>query len=391
MKKILSIIGPGLLVAATGVGAGDLATSALAGSHIGFTAMVAIVFGGVIKYFLNEGIARWQFRTSTTLLDGALSHFGRAISLLFLIYLICWSFTVAVALMSASGAALHAIIPFIDDSSLAKIIYGALLSVLGYALVRIGGFKLFQHLMTGAVAIMLLAVFYSVFQLDIDMSRMSFHLVPRGSELSWYLAVMGGVGGTVTVLCYGYWIRVAKRSEEDLSQTKIDLGVSYLITVLLGLSMVVIGSGIEVSGGGAGLLVNLAESLDAQAGATTGWLFRIGAFAAIFSSLMGVWQSVPYLFIDTLKSTRNTGIAENKVYNRYLFFIAFVPMIGLPLGFASMQKVYVITGAAFVPMLAAALLLLEHRQSSFKNSQMVRLGLWVILLFFLALFALIFW
>ncbi|HCX23647.1 MAG TPA: iron transporter, partial [Cytophagales bacterium] len=55
MNKYIKIIGPGLLVAATGVGAGDLATSALAGSHIGLTAISAIVIGGVIKYFLNEG------------------------------------------------------------------------------------------------------------------------------------------------------------------------------------------------------------------------------------------------------------------------------------------------------------------------------------------------
>ena len=38
--KLLAIIGPGILVAATGVGAGDLATGALAGSKLGVALLV---------------------------------------------------------------------------------------------------------------------------------------------------------------------------------------------------------------------------------------------------------------------------------------------------------------------------------------------------------------
>ena len=68
--------------------------------------------------------------------------------------------------------------------------------------------------------------------------------------------------------------------------------------------MVLIGTKIQVSGGGSGLLINLSNQLDQEAGLVTGWVFRIGAFAAIFSSLLGVWQSVPYLFIDVMKPIR---------------------------------------------------------------------------------------
>jgi len=41
----LAILGPGILVAATGVGAGDLATGALAGSKLGPAVLWAVVVG----------------------------------------------------------------------------------------------------------------------------------------------------------------------------------------------------------------------------------------------------------------------------------------------------------------------------------------------------------
>ena len=387
MNKYLKIIGPGLLVAATGVGAGDLATSALAGSHIGLTAISAIVIGGVIKYFLNEGIARWQFHTSTTLLDGALSSFGKAITWMFLIYLIIWSYTVGVALISASGASFYAILPIFENPRAGKIIYGIVLSLLGYGLVKIGGFRVFEHVMSGAVVLMVMAVFYSVFQLDFRPST-AYSIVPSSEDITWYLAVLGGVGGTVTVLCYGYWVKESQRDLSKMTQTRIDLGISYFITVLLGVSMVLIGTKIQVSGGGSGLLINLSDQLDQEAGVVTGWVFRIGAFAAIFSSLLGVWQSVPYLFIDVMKPIRK-NLNEPLYYQCYLLAIAVIPLTGLYFGFTSMQKAYALSGALFTPMLALVLLILGITSKLFKNSWLSIVLLVMILFFFVGLLVMV--
>jgi Mn2+/Fe2+ NRAMP family transporter len=54
----LAVLGPGLLVAATGVGAGDLATAAFTGSHVGVAVLWAVVLGALLKFVLNEGLAR---------------------------------------------------------------------------------------------------------------------------------------------------------------------------------------------------------------------------------------------------------------------------------------------------------------------------------------------
>ncbi len=54
----LLLIGPGLAVAATGVGAGDLLAAMLAGAEFRETLLWVIVLGALLKFALNEGVAR---------------------------------------------------------------------------------------------------------------------------------------------------------------------------------------------------------------------------------------------------------------------------------------------------------------------------------------------
>ncbi|MHC4945103.1 MAG: Nramp family divalent metal transporter, partial [Planctomycetota bacterium] len=112
-KGLLRIVGPGVVVAATGVGAGegagDLVAAAKAGAVCGIAILWCAVLGGVLKYVLAEGVARWQLATGTTLLEGWVRTFGKPVQILFLIYLVIWTLMVSAALMSACGLAGHAL------------------------------------------------------------------------------------------------------------------------------------------------------------------------------------------------------------------------------------------------------------------------------------------
>ena len=85
---LLAVIGPGILVAATGVGAADLATASFTGIKLGVAILWAAVVGAFLKFVLNEGLARWQMATGDTLLEGCFRHMGRPFQVLFLIYLV---------------------------------------------------------------------------------------------------------------------------------------------------------------------------------------------------------------------------------------------------------------------------------------------------------------
>ena len=97
----LALVGQGIAVAATGVGAGDMVAAAVAGARYGFAVVWAAAVGAVLKCVLNEGLARWQLATGTTLLEGWVERLGRWVQVYFLVYLVLWSFLVAGALISA--------------------------------------------------------------------------------------------------------------------------------------------------------------------------------------------------------------------------------------------------------------------------------------------------
>ncbi|MGB8953704.1 MAG: Nramp family divalent metal transporter [Candidatus Aminicenantales bacterium] len=78
-----STIALGFVVAATGVGAGDLITASLAGSKVGVVLIWAAILGALFKWVLNEGIARWQMATRTTILEGWVERLGRWIQWIF--------------------------------------------------------------------------------------------------------------------------------------------------------------------------------------------------------------------------------------------------------------------------------------------------------------------
>ena len=59
-------IGPGIVIAATGIGAGDLVAASVVGAKFGTVILWSVLIGGIIKYVLNEGVARWQLASGET-------------------------------------------------------------------------------------------------------------------------------------------------------------------------------------------------------------------------------------------------------------------------------------------------------------------------------------
>lgn len=270
--RLLFWIGPGLLVAATGVGTGDLATAAFTGHALGTAVLWAVVVGAGIKFVLNEGLGRWQLATGETLLEGALGRLPAAVRWAFLAYFLVWSFLVAAALMSACGAVAHAVAPVTGSAWGDKVLWGLAHGAAGVVLVRLGGYRLFERVMGGAIVLMFATVVVTAARVAPDWAAVAAGLaVPRIPDLpgatGWTVALMGGVGGTLTVLCYGYWIREEGRtSPEDLGASRLDLGVGYAVTALFGVAMVIVGSTVEVTGSGASLVVSLADRLEATLG-----------------------------------------------------------------------------------------------------------------------------
>jgi Mn2+/Fe2+ NRAMP family transporter len=339
---------------------------------------------------VTEGLARWQLATGDTLLEGCVKHFGLAAQIPFLAYLLLWSFFIGAMEISAAGIAFHAMLP-VFDANTGKIVFGILHSIIALALVELGGFRLFEKVMGACIAMMFVTVVVTAWLMAPDWGRVAAGLfVPTipdwdGEGIVSTFILIGGIGGTVTVLVYGYWIREEGRQGPEFLRTcRIDLSVAYGLTAIFGIAMMIIGSTLEfdTDAGGAELLVVLADRLEVQVGAVGRWMFLLGAWGAIASSLLGVWQSIPYLFADfwnIWQAQRAARVANDEAggpqpevplrdlavdtkalpYRLYLYALAFIPLIGVFLSFQQIFRLYAVIGAFFMPMLALALLLLN--------------------------------
>jgi Mn2+/Fe2+ NRAMP family transporter len=380
-RSMLSLLGPGILVAATGVGAGDLAGASFAGSHLGLAVLWAVLVGAAMKLVITENLARWQIATGSTILEGALIWLGRPVQIMLALYILPWTFFTGAALISACGVTAHSLAPAFEDAVVGKWVFGGGCSLVGVVLVWLGGFKLFERVMAVCVGVMVaVVVVTAVLMRPSGAEVVTGLVVPRipdggGEGLAWTLTLIGGVGGTLTVICYSYWMREAGRDRrEDLGIARVDAVVGYSMTALFGIAMVIIASGVEVSGGGTGLIVGLADQLGERLGPAGRVVFLLGAFAAVFSSLLGVWQAVPYVYADfwqlrhgvgrrTLEMGRARVDTKGGVYRLVLLLIASVPMLGLVLSFKEAQKYYAVYGALFLPGLALVLIILNSRRS----------------------------
>ena len=102
------LIGPGLVVAATGVGAADLVATLIAGSKYGYLLLWCAVIGCVMKIILVEGAGRYSLATGRTIFEGWRS-LGIWTTWYFAPYIVIWGFVYGAAAMAGTGLALYAL------------------------------------------------------------------------------------------------------------------------------------------------------------------------------------------------------------------------------------------------------------------------------------------
>lgn len=165
-----------------------------------------------------------------------------------------------------------------------------------------------------------------------DLTRRSGHssalplvaLFPDDSVVN-VLAIAGGVGATITLAAYGYWLREKGwRTPAFMRVMRIDNGVAYAVTGIFVVSMLIVGAELYYSAGiaaekGDQALVQLADVLDDRYGEVFGKVFLVGFFASSFSSLIGVWSGVSLMFADYVGNLRDlpSGHPDTRTGGRY--------------------------------------------------------------------------
>src|ERR687896_765693 len=121
------------------------------------------------------------------------------------------------------------------------------------------------------------------------------------------------------MLAYNYWIREEKMvGPRWVKYIRADITIAYVFTALFGIAVMSIANqafhttGTQITNATA--VTRMAQTLGATIGPIGFWAYSIGFWAAVFASLLGVWQSVPYLFADFYAVLKNaTPVARRSV------------------------------------------------------------------------------
>lgn len=349
-----------------------MVASLTAGAQYGTALLWAVVLGALIKFFLTEGIGRWYMATGKTIVQGWHS-LTRWATVYALVYLVILAFIYGAAVTSATALATTAMFPIMPLEAWAIVI-----AIVGFSILVVGRYGVFERVMEGFIVLMFISIVGTAILTLPNLGDLAVGLVPRVPEgsLLYLLGVMGGVGATITLASYTYWVR--ERGWQDSSwipTMRIDTTVGYVMTAIFMVSMLIVGAqflfgtGREISGEEG--LVALADPMQERFGVVARWLFLIGFFSATFTSVLGGWNGFAYLFGDLVRTFRGVPDAEAESYlsekgwyfRGFLVFMAFPPMLLLFFGEPVLLVIiYAALGALFMPFLAATLLLLLNSQ-----------------------------
>lgn len=344
------------------------------GASYGSILLWAIALGAFFKFVLTEGIARWQLATGMTALEGWAEYLPGWVKVYFGIYLVIWTVSVSAALTNATGLGIANLTGGIVSQQWGSVLH----SFIGFAFVWLGGYDGFEKLMKTLVGVMgfsiLLCAGLTMGEPRTLLTGLLVPTIPVGSG-GYVLALIGGIGGSITMLSYNYWMREERMTGAGyLRYVRGDVAVAYIFTAIFGMSVLLIAdraffmAGIPLSDSEA--VPKMAEMLGTMLGVFGVYAYSIGFWAAVFASLLGVWQSIPYLYADFYGIlTRVPADARRELTKvtstPYRLALAFITLAPLPFAFVGRPIfiiiTYTIVGSLFVPFMAATLLYLNNR------------------------------
>jgi Mn2+/Fe2+ NRAMP family transporter len=372
--SVLKLAGPGLVVAATGIGSGDVVSATVGGARYGVILLWAIAAGAFFKFVLQEGIARWQLATGKTALEGWADHLPAWVKWYFVVYLVLWTVAVSASLTNATGLGIANLTGGAIPQSWGAVAH----SLIGFTFVFFGGYDNFEKFMKLLVGIMGFSILFCAIFTLADPARAAQGLliptIPAGSGTN-VLSLIGGVGGSITMLSYNYWMREeGMRGSGFVAYVRGDIAIAYLFTAVFGMSIMLIANDAFYT---AGVTLTNAEAVPRMAAALGGVLgtfgriaFSVGFWAAVFASLLGVWQSVPYLYADFYgiykkMSPEGRQHVVKVTSTPYRLGLAFISLVPIPFAFTGQPIqvviIYTIVSSLFVPFVAATLLYLNNR------------------------------
>lgn len=352
------LFGPGILLAATSIGASHILMSPEAGARFGFRLAWLVVAAHAVKYLAFAFAPRYVAATGRSLLDAYRDAPGPR----------GWAIWLGLGDMTVQALGLIAALiglsaSFLQVAAGGKTVVWALVLSAGLLVaLRAGQYRWLRAVNLALVAALSIGTFAAFLAAPPDLGALRAGLVPslpRGSLLL-VAAILGFMPTSVAVSVWqSLWAIEHRRARGEaaprttaerliaLRQSLFDLRVGYLLSLLLAVLFVSLGATLLAPRGlvpsGPEVAVTLAQLYTLALGAWTKPLFLAVAFCALLSTCYTMMDGFPRAFAaawrlvttrppsqestPTEPSTPTEGGARDPLYWRFLLITTFGGMV----------------------------------------------------------------
>lgn len=370
--QYIKSIGPGIVIALTWLGAGDLVDSAVAGGNYGYALMWAMAIALFVRFIFVSIIAKYQLCNQ---------HGESVMAGLKRIHPLVPGFVGCIALFFGHFYGSYMVKGVGEVSvnivkmgepwmwSVFWVLVGAVFVFRGYfRRVEIVFYILLAMLSVSMVGV---ALWSGPRPIEAIKGVLLFETPEQKGAYGVILvvtALIGAVGGSIANLLYPYFIQQKGWIGPRFRRLQLyDLAFGTIMLIILDLSVWTVGAeilhprGITVEG-----LDDLASLLTEVIGRFGGPIFFLGVFAALYSSVIGNATGYGYMCTDIVKVMRRKDservvredVSGSKVYRAVALWCLFSPLIwslpGMP-GFVALTLIANAAGVIVLPLLSGGL------------------------------------
>jgi len=409
---MLAAVGPGIVVTGSVIGSGELINTPVQAATFGFILLWAVLLSCVIKYFLQVEIARHclvENRTTFAAINECPGPKIRGTSWIGLVYMFGYVITMlpVIGIIGALGGLMHEIGPLPTTAEHSVQTWGAVSVLLALALLWSGAYCHLETLVTLLVAgfsisvgvgvLLIQGTEYRITGADIA-SGLEFSLgpVPRAGAFA-VLSLMGALGVAANELfMYPYWIlekgyaeKLGDRSDAAwvfrarhwINTIRLDAGLATIVATVVTGAFYLLGAAVLFRRGvmpqGLSVVQQISSVYTATYGEWSRWVFYVGAFCTLFSTLVVYTAASGRMWTDLLCSLGWLDRTNPRTMRRSHQFVQLAWLAALLAAFLLMEKQparliilgHFVLGAFMTPLLMFAILWM-----AFHTDARVRMG-----------------
>ena len=366
IKKKLSSLGPGSVVAAAFIGPGTITMCSIAGAQFGYSLVWALIISILITLVIQSTVVRISIVSAKPLSKLLINQFRNKYLKFLSIFLLISAIFVGNAAYEAgniSGSVLGLELIFNNELDVFGLNgYVILTGLIASLIIFFGNNKFLERILISLVLVMSISFIFTVFLVGVDLAELispsNFFKIPDGS-----LLIIAGLIGT-TVVPYNIFLHAALVNEKwdsknDLKDAGFDTVFSILIGGIMSLCILLTAAGLDKSN--ITSAIDLANNLEPLYGSFSKFVLAIGLFSAGLTSSITAPLAAAYVVNGCL------DLGLNRKSPMFKLIALLVLLIGLFSSFFQINSIEIIkfaqiTNGILLPLVVIFLFVLANNK-----------------------------